>query len=80
MLFLVPEAQAADEFVVAAAADLQFAMPEVVQQFEKETGQRVRVTFGSSGNFASQIQNGAPFDIFFSADLELSKTIGRGGT
>jgi len=75
MLFLVPAAQAADELSIAAAADLQFAMPEVVQQFEKETGQKVRVTFGSSGNFASQIQNGAPFDIFFSADLNYPKQL-----
>jgi molybdate transport system substrate-binding protein len=79
MLFLVPVAQAADELVVAAAADLQFAMPEVVQQYEKQTGQRVRVTFGSSGNFASQIQNGAPFDIFFSADLSYPKQLDAAG-
>ena len=79
MLFLVPAAQAADELSIAAAADLQFAMPEVVQQFEKETGQKVRVTFGSSGNFASQIQNGAPFDIFFSADLSYPKQLDATG-
>jgi molybdate transport system substrate-binding protein len=79
MLFLVPAAQAAGEVVIAAAADLQFVMPEVVQQFEKQTGQKVRVTFGSSGNFASQIQNGAPFDIFFSADLNYPKQLDAGG-
>jgi molybdate transport system substrate-binding protein len=58
-----------DEVVVAAAADLQFVMPDLARQFEKETGNKVKATFGSSGNFASQIQNGAPFDLFFSADL-----------
>jgi molybdate transport system substrate-binding protein len=79
MLFLLPPAQAADEIAIAAAADLQFAMPEVVQQFEKETGQKVRVTFGSSGNFASQIENGAPFDIFFSADLNYPKQLDAAG-
>jgi molybdate transport system substrate-binding protein len=79
LLFLVPAAQAADEIVIAAAADLQFAMPEVVMQFEKETGQKVRVTFGSSGNFASQIQNGAPFDIFFSADLRYPEQLDAAG-
>jgi len=79
MLFLVPAAHAADEIAIAAAADLQFAMPEVIQQYENETGQKVRVTFGSSGNFASQIQNGAPFDIFFSADLNYPKQLDAAG-
>jgi len=79
MLFLVPAAHAADEVAIAAAADLQFAMPEVIQQYENETGQKVRVTFGSSGNFASQIQNGAPFDIFFSADLNYPKQLDAAG-
>jgi molybdate transport system substrate-binding protein len=79
VLFLVTAARAADELVIAAAADLQFAMPEIVQQFEKQTGQKVRVTFGSSGNFASQIQNGAPFDIFFSADLSYPKQLDAAG-
>ncbi len=78
-LFLVTAAHAADEIVIAAAADLQFAMPEVVRHFEKDTGQKVRVTFGSSGNFASQIQNGAPFDIFFSADLYYPKQLDAAG-
>jgi molybdate transport system substrate-binding protein len=79
MLLMTSAAHAADEIVVAAAADLQFVMPELVQQFEKETGQKVRVSFGSSGNFASQIQNGAPFDLFFSADLNYPKQLDAAG-
>jgi molybdate transport system substrate-binding protein len=55
---------------VAAAADLQFALKEIAQQYEHQTGYKVEITFGSSGNFFSQLQNGAPFDVFFSADLE----------
>lgn len=55
--------------VIAAASDLQAVMPAVAAQFEKATGRPVRVTYGSSGNFFSQIQNGAPFDLFFSADI-----------
>ena len=53
---------------VAAAADLQFAMSDLAERFERNTGTRVAVSYGSSGNFRSQIENGAPFDLFFSAD------------
>ena len=63
------------EIRVAAAADLKFAMEELSQQFEKQTGTRVNVTYGSSGNFFSQIQNGAPFDLFFSADIEYPRKL-----
>ena len=63
------------EIRVAAAADLKFAMEELSQQFEKQTGTRVNVTYGSSGNFFSQIQNGALFDLFFSADIEYPKKL-----
>jgi molybdate transport system substrate-binding protein len=61
---------AAQNLVVAAASDLQTALPAVTAQFEKETGRHVIVTFGSSGNFFAQIQNGSPFDLFFSADID----------
>lgn len=68
-------AVAGEEVRVAAAADLKFAMTQLAEQFEKETGTRVNVTYGSSGNFFSQIQNGAPFDLFFSADVEHAKKL-----
>ena len=61
---------AAQELRVAAAADLQFVFQEVSAKFQKETGHTIQLTFGSSGNFYSQIQNGAPFDVFFSADVD----------
>lgn len=54
--------------VVAAASDLQFALVAVAAQFERETGKKLRLTFGSSGNFARQIEQGAPFELYFSAD------------
>jgi molybdate transport system substrate-binding protein len=60
---------------VAAAADLSFAMKEIAANFEKATGCTVRVSTGSSGNFLSQIENGAPFDVFFSADIEYPKKL-----
>ena len=60
---------AAQEITVAAAADLQFVMQDVGARFQSETGKTVKLIYGSSGNFAQQLQNGAPFDMFFSANL-----------
>jgi molybdate transport system substrate-binding protein len=60
--------EAAGPPVVAAAADLQFALAEVAQAFEAETGQEVRLAFGSSGNFARQIRQGGPYEMYLSAD------------
>lgn len=53
---------------VAAAADLKFALEEVAGQFEKATGQKIRLVFGSSGTFLAQLLQGAPFHLFMSAD------------
>jgi molybdate transport system substrate-binding protein len=64
---------------VAAAADLKFAMAELAAQFEKQSGTKLDVTYGSSGNFLTQIQNGAPFDLFFSADSEYPKKLETAG-
>jgi len=64
---------------VAAAADLQFAMQDVAAQFQKETGKEVKLIFGSSGNFFQQLQNGAPFDMFFSANLDFPKKLESAG-
>jgi molybdate transport system substrate-binding protein len=64
------------EIIVAAAADLKFALDEIVQQFEKEHPEaKVGVTYGSSGNLFSQVDNGAPFDLFLSADIEFPKKL-----
>jgi molybdate transport system substrate-binding protein len=60
----------AQEISIAAAADLSAVFPQVVASFEKETGKKVRINYGSSGQFLLQIENGAPFDIFFSADVQ----------
>jgi len=74
----VPLCQA-EEVTIAAAADLQFAFQDVATRFEKQTGQHVKLTFGSSGNFFTQIQNGAPFDAFFSADVDYCKKLEAAG-
>ena len=59
----------AEEITIAAASDLNFAMKELVAEYERSTGDHVRLSLGSSGNFFAQIQNGAPFDLYFSADI-----------
>jgi len=61
---------AAQEINVAAAADLSYALPELVAHYSQKSGQRVKLSFGASGNLSNQISNGAPFDAFFSADEE----------
>jgi molybdate transport system substrate-binding protein len=64
---------------VAAAADLKFAMVELAQKFEEQSAAKVEVTYGSSGNFFSQMQNGAPFDVFFSADVDYPRRLAAAG-
>jgi molybdate transport system substrate-binding protein len=73
------EPQALPVLRVSAAADLQFAMPELVTEFERKNIAALQVSYGSSGNFFTQIQNGAPFDLFFSADSEYVKKLDATG-
>lgn len=67
----------ADVPLIAAASDLQGALREVARSFQAATGHRVEIVFGSSGNLAAQIRQGAPFQLFLSADekyvLDLTK-------
>lgn len=62
------QSQAQPAPIVAAASDLKFAITDIASRFEADTGLKVTLNFGSSGNFARQIQQGAPFDVFMSAD------------
>lgn len=64
---------------VAAAADLQFALSDIADQFEADTGDHVDVVFGSSGMLTRQIQDGAPFSVFFSADESFVEWLVREG-
>ncbi|MFM8550907.1 MAG: molybdate ABC transporter substrate-binding protein [Nitrospiraceae bacterium] len=58
-----------EELTIAAASDLNSAFKELVTEFEKASGTHVKLSLGSSGNFFSQIQHGAPYDLYFSADI-----------
>lgn len=60
----------AEEVTIAAAADLKFALAEVVGNFRAQhPADKIEVIYGSSGKFLTQIANGAPFDLYFSADI-----------
>src|SRR5262245_11665566 len=68
------------EVRVEAASDLKFAMDEVVQEFQKDHPETaVKVTYGSSGNFYSQLSNQAPFDLFLSADIGYPRKLSEQG-
>jgi molybdate transport system substrate-binding protein len=69
----------AEQVLVAVAANFVPPFREVAIEFETATGHNVRVAAGSSGNFYSQIKNGAPFDVFFSADAERPKLLEEEG-
>ena len=69
----------AEEITIAAASDLNFAFREIVADYEKTTGNHVRLSLGSSGNFFAQLQNGAPFDLYFSADIAYPRKLEEAG-
>jgi molybdate transport system substrate-binding protein len=69
----------AQEIIVAAAADLHAALDEISAHYKAETSVQVKVVYGSSGSFYQQLQNGAPFDVFFSANSEYPKKLEAAG-
>ena len=75
VLMLVALPAPAQELLVAAAADLEPALREIAAGYEHESGTTLKMTFGSSGNFFTQIENGAPYDLFFSADIDYPRKL-----
>jgi molybdate transport system substrate-binding protein len=68
--------QPVHKLTVAAAADLKFALDDVITAFEqRHPDVRVEATYGSSGNFYAQLQNKAPFDLFLSADVDYPRRL-----
>jgi molybdate transport system substrate-binding protein len=82
MMLLVPligSVAVAEELTIAAASDLNFAFKDLVAEYEKTTSHHVKLSLGSSGNFYAQIQNGAPFDLYFSADIGYPRKLEEAG-
>ena len=67
------------ELTVAAAADLSSVLKDIAEGFETKTGVHARLSFGASGALTQQIENGAPFDLFFSADMDFPRQLIRDG-
>lgn len=78
-VLMAPPRATTEQITVAAASDLTFAFQEVAARFQKDTGNSVKLSFGSSGNFFSQIENGAPYDLFFSADISYPQKLESAG-
>lgn len=70
----------AGQVSITAASDLQYAMKEIITAFESANpGDKVSAVFGSSGKAYSQIENGAPYDLFFSADISYPENLRKSG-
>ena len=77
---LLSSAALAEKITIATAADLKFAMDEIAVAFRKANpGDQVEVIYGSSGKFFTQISNGAPFDLYFSADIAYPRELEQKG-
>ena len=77
--FAADPASGEKELTVAVAANVQYPFEELKSVFEKETGIMIKPAIGSSGRFTAQIENGAPFDVFLSADMEYPQTLKKEG-
>ena len=79
-LLLLATTAHAGKVTIAAAADLKFAMDEIVATFKKANpADEVEVIYGSSGKFYAQIQQGAPYDLYFSADIGFPRELVKAG-
>ncbi len=79
LLSSIPATWSAEPPIIAAASDLQFALREIAADFKRQTGNSVRLNFGSSGNFRRQITRGAPFELYMSANEDYVRALQRDG-
>ena len=78
-LLVMPLDAFASEITVAGAANVQFTLDDLKAEFTKETGIGVKTIIGSSGKLTAQIENGAPFDVFLSADMKYPTKVYKDG-
>ncbi len=81
ILAILPVASTAGstELVIACAANVQFTLEDLKAEFTRETGIGIKTVIGSSGGLTSQIENGAPFDVFLSADMKYPAKLYKDG-
>ncbi len=79
MLIFANDSTRAEELLVAAASSLNYAMKEMIHRYQLESGETVRLSLGSSGSFYAQMIHGAPYDLFFSADVEYPRKLVQAG-
>ena len=79
VLFVCSSSWAQSALTVAAAANLGPALREISAQFEKQSGIHVALVFGSSGNLTTQIEHGAPYDVFLSANMSYPEQLAKEG-
>src|SRR5579862_372349 len=73
------DSEATQTITIGAAADLKFALDQLVADFQQQhSNVAVKVSYGSSGNLFAQIDNGAPFDMFLSADIDFPRKLIQG--
>jgi molybdate transport system substrate-binding protein len=77
--FCAAAVSCAQEIIVAVAANVQFAVQDLEQAYEQNTGLAIKTVISSSGKLTAQIQNGAPFDVFLSADMKYPDTLYAAG-
>src|SRR5258706_10261351 len=76
---IVTNVSAQQKIIVATAANVQFVMNELKNAFQQETGIQVDVVPGSSGKLTAQIKEGAPYDVFVSADMNYPQELYKSG-
>lgn len=79
LALLLPVAPALGAPRIAAASDLKFALEEIARTYQQDTGRTLKLSFGSSGIFTTQIRNGAPFELFLSADEDYVQQLAQAG-
>ena len=79
-LLLASSVALADDVAVAVAANFTAPMQKIAAEFEKDTGHKAQLSFGATGKFYAQIQNGAPFEILLSADDTTPEKLEKEGT